>query len=518
VIVVVSCCAIFLFYYYLLKIIVIMRKTLSLLMMLFVMTIITKGATVTGSLSAVQPVITYQSVDAQNNPVTLSAKLYYKSSSDLKFVVLNCHATITHDDGCPTGSSPQMEAVKYMISEGALVICPDYIGFGETKDMVHPYMCATLTARNVLDCYKAAISYVKNAGRRLASNYYTINLGYSQGGAVALAFQKYLETQATAEEQRIVNLRCSVCGAGPYDQQILMDEYEQMSALDYPIYLYYVLRGHHEAFGNTTMSGIELKDCFTTAFWNYCQTTLQKKMDDKATNVDDINAALKAAGFNTFYSIINHAYSNRNSLVYRTIKQTLAESNLLADDGWNPSHSIVFYHEKTGKDIVVPFAETQAAMNRFGFGIYAPRNNCSYVDAIDDYKYSVSGVNPLWHSAVFREHLPSKYGRASYFTETMVMGLALFTDNGSYKFSQLDHRTFGARFYAQFLSLQLRPSAVSTTNRIKEGVISTAIESLNAPANEAQIYSIDGKNQDQLRKGLNIIRMSDGGMKKVIKK
>lgn len=498
---------------------IIMRKTLSLLAVLLLTAISAKGANVTGALiGATEPVITYQSVDAQNNPITLSEKIYYKKNQDVKFVVLNCHATITHDDGCPTGSAPQLEAVKYMISEGALVICPDYIGFGETRDVVHPYMCATLTARNILDGYLAAIKYVTTTGgRKLASNYYTINLGYSQGGAMALAFQKYLETEATAYEQNIVRLRGSVCGAGPYDQQILFDEYEKMSTLDYPIYLYYVLRGHNEVFGNTTMNGLELKDCFTTKFWNYCQTTLKAKMDAKDTKVDDINAALKSAGFKTFYSIINANYANRNSNVYRKIKGTLAESNLLADDGWMPSHPVVFYHEKTGKDIVVPFAVTEAAMNRFGFGISSPRNKCSYVDAVTDYKYTVSGVNSLWHSAVFREHLPSKYGRASYFSESAVMAIAVFTDNESYKFSQLDHRTFGARFYAQFLSLQLRPSATSTSNRVKAYDSTTAIESTVSESDDVQIYSLDGTLQENTRKGINIIKMKDGSVKKVMK-
>lgn len=155
-----------------------------------------KGATVTGALTnMVDTTITYQSVDAQNNPKALSAKLYYKTNQDVSFVMINCHPTITHNDGCPTGGSPQMEAVKYMVSEGALVVCPDYIGFGEAKGIVHPYMCATLTGRNVLDAYKAAIEYVKTTGgRTISPNYYTINVGYSQGGATALAFQRYLET------------------------------------------------------------------------------------------------------------------------------------------------------------------------------------------------------------------------------------------------------------------------------------------------------------------------------------
>lgn len=464
-----------------------MRKSFKLLLTLALclITLGMKAADVTGALTNVaDPTITYKSVDANNNEIELSARLYYKDNKNVDFVVLNCHPTITHNDGCPTGSKPQMEAIKYMISENALVICPDYIGFGKTKGTVHPYMCATLTARNVLDCYKAAIEYVKTTGKRnINDNYYTINIGYSQGGATALAFQRYLETKATSEEEALVNLRGSICGAGPYDQNLLFDEYEKMTSLDYPVYLYYTLRGHKEAFGNTTMRNLDLKDCFTSDFWNYCESTLESTMNGKTTNVDDINAAIKAAGFTTFASIMNEDYFDHNSKVYRTIRKTLEQSNLLKNDGWTPKTNIIFYHDQAGNDIVIPYTETEAAMKRF-------EGKCSYVDAIDDYKYSVSGVNSLWHCAVFRENLPSKYGSASKIAEGVVMAAAAITGNESYKFSTLDHRTFGARFYAQFLSLQLRPAATTTKGTARNSNIAIATPTTKAfAADEASLVA-----------------------------
>lgn len=427
-----------------------------------------KGADVTGALTNVaDPVITYWSVDAHNNPIKLSAKLYYKNNKNVEFVMINCHPTITHNAGCPSGTEPQMDVVKYMISEGALVVCPDYIGFGETSSTVHPYMCATLTGRNVLDAYKAAIEYVKTTGgRKINSNYYTINVGYSQGGATALAFQRYLETQATDADRKLVNLRGSVCGAGPYDQNIVFDVYENkdgkgFATLDYPIYLLYVLQGHKQAFGETTMRKLELEECFTPDFWAACQgdNGFLNLLNKKETNVDDLNKAVKEAGFTTFYSIINADYANRDSKVYRTIHKTLEQSNLLAD-GWTPKTPIIFYHDQAGHDIVVPYACTEAALTRFA-------GHCSYVDAIDDYGYNgtgkvgfftvnITGENYLWHPAVFHETW--NYDKDHPGQET-IMALASITGNERYDFEVLGHRTFGARFYAQILGVRriLRP-------------------------------------------------------------
>lgn len=460
-------------------------RILFTLLCLLVASATVKAADVTGALTNVaDPKITYQSVDANNNPITLSARLYYKDNKEVAFIVLNNHPTITHNAGCPTGSAPQMEAIKYMISENALVICPDYIGFGETKGTVHPYMCATLTARNVLDCYKAAINYVKTTGgRTISKDYYTINIGYSQGGAVALAFQRYLETKATEADRKLVNLAGSVCGAGPYDQNILFDEYEKMGTLDYPVLMLYVLRGHKEAFGQTTMRDLELQECFTPGFWAYYNNTLKGMMDNKEKNVDEINAAIKAAGFTTFSSIMSEDYFNHDSKVYRIIRKTLEQSNLLAA-GWTPNAPITFYHDKAGHDIVVPYAETVAARTRFA-------GHCTYVDAIADYGYDIdySGwfgaattkkENYLWHPAVFRE----TWGDGSKNVgQGTIKTLAGITGNESYKFSDLDHRTFGARFYAQFLAKRaaLRPKTSS------EGTAHNTNIAPAAPANEATL-------------------------------
>jgi len=441
------------------------KNLLFLTLILFFISLQMKAADITGALSKVKDVnITYKSVDVNNKQITLSAKLYYKTDDNSKFVVLNCHPTITHNTGCPTGDNPQLAAIKYMASEYAIVICPDYIGFGESSSSIHPYMCATLTARNILDCYKAAIAYYKrNSGKTLVSNYYTINIGYSQGGATALAFQKYMETQATQAEKKLINLHGSVCGAGPYNQNIIFDEYEKMATIDYPVYLYYILRGHKQAFGKTTMRQLELKDCFTTTFWRYCESTLKDLMDNKELTVDEINAKLKSAGYTKFYDIINADYKDRSSKVYRIIRKTLEQSNLLVDDGWMPTAPIVFYHDKAGHDIVVPYAGTEAAMRRFGFGVNSPKNNCSYVDAIDDYDYNTNEDNYLWHPAVFRE-VWDKAPSSTNLTQKAIIRIATGTDNEAYSFSDLTHRVFGARFYAQFLAARkiMRPNSGGT--------------------------------------------------------
>lgn len=437
-----------------------MRKSFKLLLTLALclVTLGMKAATVTGALYNKEYTIEYQSVDAQNMPITLTAKLYYlynmvgyilnPKPSEIKSVVLNCHPTITHDKGCPTGDDPQMGAIKYMISENALVICPDYIGFGKTKDKVHPYMCATLTARNVMDCYKAAINHAKNTLKAtINKNYYTINVGYSQGGATALAFQKYLETEATQAERDLVKLCGSICGAGPYDQNLIFEEYEKQPELDYPVYMYYILRGHKEAFGQTTMRNLELEECFTPEFWTYCKSTLKNTMNEKNTNVDDINAAIKEAGFKTFASIMNEKYFDHTSKVYRTIYKTLEQSNLLKNDSWTPKAEVTLFQSM--EDIVIPPSQSTKAK------AFLESKGCPVrlIDAYEDYSVD---KNDWWQDAVFGEGI--------------LGGISGALGNTTYDFNSLDHRNCGARFYAMFLAGNLRPTTTTTVNRAPSNV------------------------------------------------
>lgn len=473
-----------------------MKKTLLILCTL-IAAVSAQAATILASLGHIQEAnITYQSVDQNNKAVTLSAKLYYykytewfKTKYQADFVVLNCHPTISHNEGCPTGSDPQLEAVKYMTTEKALVICPDYLGFGASKDKVHPYMCNDLTARNVLDCYKAAIAYAKSHSVTLAKNYYTINIGYSQGGSTALAFQKYLETKATDADRKFVNLQGSLCGAGPYDLGLAIDIYEQMPTMSYPALIPYVLQGLYSCYSNTLMKDITLQQCFTSKFWN---SGFMDKLNAKKTNIDDLNSWLIKNGFKNFYDIMSATYADRSSNIYKNINAALDEQNLLNGE-WTPEAPIVFYHYQN--DEVVPPAETDAAMEAFA--------GCQVVKLTQD-DYTISD-NQWWDIAF---------------------------SLGGYS-RTLNHRNCGVYFYLMFLAGNMRPDAVHTgkTNCIFQRRAKGIIDEIEIPEEEVPlsinqagteatvntIYGINGAKRNKMQGGVNIIKMSDGTVRKVLK-
>ena len=342
-----------------------MKKIIFLFVVLILMPAMLIAATMTGA-KYTSAKITYQSVDVRNEAITLSAMVYFPTSTQngtdyktISFVLMNCHATISNDAYCPTGTDPQMSQVSYMTSESAMVVCPDYIGFGESKETVHPYMCQTLTARNVLDCYKAAVNEALSRGIKFDKNCYTLNAGYSQGGGVSLAFHRYMEKEASEADKALVNLRESLCGAGTYNMLSIVDEYEKMPAekLTYPSIVPYLLSGYLQTYGESVLHGLKLEDFLKESLLN---SGIIEKIEAKQTNIDDINAEILElyGGKCSFYDMVRDEYKDRNSVIYRALHKALSMNNLLED--WTPEHPITFYHFTD--DEVVPYSQTTEAL------------------------------------------------------------------------------------------------------------------------------------------------------------
>ena len=110
----------------------------------------------------------------------------------------------------------QNEDDKHFIAR-SILIASDYEGYGVTKDHSHPYLAQTVTARQVIDGVKYGLQLYKketDAQKALpfADNWRTFGFGYSQGGAVALAVQRYIEQNDLSNE---LHYQGTLAGDGP---------------------------------------------------------------------------------------------------------------------------------------------------------------------------------------------------------------------------------------------------------------------------------------------------------------
>ena len=165
---------------------------------------------------------TYPSVDADGNPVRLSAMMGVpvntlledsydilttlttffpwgnKLAPDWKVrpsnVVIGCHVTITSNWECPTsyesyGNSSLLGLDNFMTDAGMMLF---YTRYG-------------------LALYNSKVA--SGDALKLEDNWKTVCVGFSQGGSVSLATHKYIETNGLTDELHFAG---SVCGDGPY--------------------------------------------------------------------------------------------------------------------------------------------------------------------------------------------------------------------------------------------------------------------------------------------------------------
>jgi pimeloyl-ACP methyl ester carboxylesterase len=98
-----------------------------------------------------------------------------------------------------------------------LVVAPDYIGYGASKNLPHPYEHAASLASASLDMLRATREFCKQ--EKIQLNDKNFLLGYSEGGFATLALHKLIEEQHAAE----FTVTASAPGAGAYHKSAFAD-------------------------------------------------------------------------------------------------------------------------------------------------------------------------------------------------------------------------------------------------------------------------------------------------------
>jgi len=184
---------------------------------------------------------TYMSTDKDGNPIRLSGRVILPSSGDIKNIILVSHFTITANYECPSNSF-QLEGILAL--DGYALVIPDYIGYGITCNMTHPYLITEVTARNVVDMLDATVPYLKKIGRAPVDDS-IILMGYSQGGAATIAVQRYLENNAVRYGQKY-KIKRNYAGAGPYDIATTYDTCIEMNETSIPCAIPMIVMGMDE--------------------------------------------------------------------------------------------------------------------------------------------------------------------------------------------------------------------------------------------------------------------------------
>ena len=366
----------------------------------------------------------YPSKNAAGEDIVLSSALIAwtpeepKDTDGIESLHIYSHFTITADAECPSseynlkeralfgvllkneyamGLDPAQDFISH-----AIIIAPDFEGYGATRDVPHPYLAQELTARQVMDGVEYGLKlYQKhvNDGRALPfkSNWRSFGFGYSQGGAVALAVQRYMEEQGLDKQLRY---RGSLCGDGPYDLIATMRYYMEDDGNSYgqetthrkglntmPMVVPMIIKGMLDT--HPDMKGHVLTDYLSQQFLD---TGIMEWLESKEYVINDIHemwyeqleegldagdrhytkeqmaelflspkenrvwARLDKLFTPAFFDYMTNI-DNTDALPgkgdpYRDLHQALTDNSVCY--GWEPKHRIQFVHSKG--DMVVPYA------------------------------------------------------------------------------------------------------------------------------------------------------------------
>jgi len=164
--------------------------------------------------------VTYKTTNTDGAEITASGAVILPVSNQPLSMISVQHGTITTDAEAPSNFASNTEAATFGAvfgSMGYIIVYPDYIGYGASKDLPHPYEHRASLSSASLDLLRATKELLKGQ-TAVKWDEKLFLAGYSEGGYATMSLQKRIE------ESTEFNLRASSCGAGAYDKTAFMKE------------------------------------------------------------------------------------------------------------------------------------------------------------------------------------------------------------------------------------------------------------------------------------------------------
>jgi len=296
--------------------------------------------------------IVYNTVDPKGNPILASGAIFYPTA-DVDFgrmgTILGMHFTLGADYEVPSRKMGVTEGLFALF--GYVVVVPDYIGYGASKNLVHPYYDVISTGQAAADMLLAAKEYFASISRKM-SHQVTV-MGYSQGGQASLAFLKFVETEPLYKDAFIIHQ--VFAGGGAYD---LIKSYDTFVSSDYssqPVTIPLLILGMN--YGDSL--DLDLSKMFASKLYhNYQEWIISKKY-----TTDEVSAMMGETKLTKIMAPEAFDTTFPNTVKFR---RALRNNSLIVYGkvtNWVPRAKITLLHAT--KDTIVPYENTESAYQAF---------------------------------------------------------------------------------------------------------------------------------------------------------
>ncbi len=283
--------------------------------------------------------ITYTTSDAAGRSVIASglAAIPRKAGSLASPVLSYQHATIKTDAEAPSNHATADEPAVLFASLGYLVSAADYVGYGTTKGLPHPYLQATPTAVSVVDFMTATSRWRQM--KSIADNGQVFLTGYSEGAYASVATLRFMTQNRAANVSLPVS---TYIGAGPYDVVLTLNTMLDSVRKENPILGALISPGFLKLLGANDRANVR-KLLLSSVLGSQSDISFDPTFLDNFLNDDDASIRIQ---------------SNVND--------------------WTPQSPIQFFHGRD--DTTVPYANTESAfqaMTKRGATSLLERTDCS---------------------------------------------------------------------------------------------------------------------------------------------
>lgn len=166
--------------------------------------------------------IEYNTTDTDGSPIIASGAILVPIDlQDAMPLVSYQHGTLFNEQEAPSYFNSQSEVAlaSFFASTGVIVAMPDYIGYGASKNIPHPYEHRASAASSTVDMLLATKEYLARENVKFNNN--LILAGYSQGGFTTMSALQLLEKSYPLE----FNILSALCGAGAYDKTATFNDF-----------------------------------------------------------------------------------------------------------------------------------------------------------------------------------------------------------------------------------------------------------------------------------------------------
>jgi pimeloyl-ACP methyl ester carboxylesterase len=256
------------------------------------------------------------------------------------------HGTIVAQEDAPTAlpiNSTELILYAALSSSGFIGVYPDFIGFGESKQIFHPYYVEEPTADAVIDNLKAARDWAGKKGVSFDKKLFLA--GYSQGGYATMAAHKSIETNGLSD----FNLIASFPASGGYDIKGMQDYFFHQSNYDQPHYIAYVAMSYQSYYGWPSV----ISDFFKEPYASSIPTLFNGTKTPSEINAQLTNNIPDLIKSDLLQNIDTDAK-------YDYLVKAFEENSLL---DWTPKTKMYMYHGDA--DTTVPYENSVNTYNKF---------------------------------------------------------------------------------------------------------------------------------------------------------